>query len=721
MEDVIQIDDQWYVAADSHRADSRTQALKHGDTFAVFDRLGEIGLTGLGEQGLYDLGTRFLSKWELLIDGRRPMLLNSTMKEDNSVLVVEFTTPDIHLGDETLLAKGNLHVYRSLVVQDGTLYEHLSLTNYARDALDLSIEYRYAADYADVFEVRGARRERRGELREPEVGDASVVFAYRGLDGRLRETRLRFEAPVVDIDGKRCLSRLALEPGASRELQAVVTCRSGRSLDAVGSYAQAIQAAEQAIEAGRAQRAEIVTSNEHFNRWINRSVADLEMLTSHTAHGPYPYAGIPWFSTPFGRDGLITALQTLWVQPDLARGVLRFLAAHQASSTDESSESEPGKIVHEMREGEMPALGEVPFRKYYGTVDATPLFVILAGYFYRRTGDRSLIAEIWDNIRRAIAWIDEHGDPDGDGFVEYQRHNDSGLKQQGWKDSDDSVFHDDGSDAVGPVALSEVQGYVYEAKLLAADLAEEMGDAAWAQRQRDDAHGLREKFNRQWWIADMNTFAIALDGEKRPCKVRNSNAGHLLFSGIVERQYAPGLAATLTAPSSFNGWGVRTIAEGEARYNPMSYHNGSIWPHDTAIVAAGLARYGFRKEAAQIMSGLFDATLFMDWSRLPELFCGFPRAPGHAPTLYPVACSPQAWAAGSVFMLLHSCLGVSFSPHKPQIRFDHPVLPGYLQWVSIRNLQIGGGTVDVTLRRHPRDVGLTVDDKRGDIDVVVIA
>ncbi|SFI10086.1 amylo-alpha-1,6-glucosidase [Planctomicrobium piriforme] len=721
MEDVILVNDQWYFSATSPRADARTQVLKQGDTFAVFDRRGEMGKSGLGEQGLYHLGMRHLDQWEILLNGRRPMLLNSTIKEDNSLLVVECTTPDIHDGNEVTLPKGTLHVFRSITVQDSILYEHLRLTNYSRNPLELVIEYSYGADFHDMFEVRGAHRARRGEALPPEIEGKRVTLGYRGLDDVVRRTIIEFDGEVLQLTDRIAKVRVRLKPGQEQTLHATIGCLSGNAQFCVVSYAEAVEGTKTRLRRREQQRARIVTSNEQFNHWIDRSLADLQMLTTETVYGSYPYAGVPWFSTPFGRDGIITALQTLWLDPELSRGALSFLAATQATEKDPKSDAEPGKILHEMREGEMSALGEVPFRRYYGTVDATPLFVVLAGRYFRRTDDLAFIRDIWPNIKQAVNWMNTYGDADGDGFVEYQRCNDRGLVQQGWKDSDDSIFHSDGSPAEGPIALCEVQGYVYEAKLLAAELAEALDERDWAAELRQQAAVLKEYFNEKFWVRSINTFAIALDGRKRPCAVRSSNTGHLLYNGIVDAQHAGAVAETLMSEQSFNGWGIRTIAEGEARYNPMSYHNGSVWPHDTGIAAAGLARYGDQSRALQLVSGLFEASQYLDNARLPELFCGFPRLEGHSPTLYPVACSPQAWAAGAVFMLLQACLGMTFSPTKPQICFDHPRLPETLQWVRISNLRMKQGMVNMTLRRHPRDVGLNIDEKEGDIDIVLIA
>lgn len=719
MEDIVQIDDRWYVLATSARAGDRTRVLKHGETFAVFDRHGDIHPFGAGDQGLYHQGTRFLSHFELRINGQRPLLLHSTVKEDNSLLVVDLTTPDLSDADGPAIRKGTLHLFRGKLLYDGVHYEHLRVVNYGQEAIDVRLELRFASDYADIFEVRGVRRERRGELLPVEHGERGLVLCYRGLDEILRRTRIMLSDVPDGFEDGRLHYAVHLAPRVQRDLYVSVACEYAERASPVLTYDRALVRVEEELAASAAM-GHVHTSNEQFNDWTNRSFADMRMLITRTADGRYPYAGVPWYSTPFGRDGIIAALQMLLLDPGLARGVLAHLASQQADAVEPARDAEPGKILHEARFGEMATLGEVPFGRYYGSVDATPLFVVLAGAYYERTGDRAFIEQIRSPVERALAWMDEYGDTDGDGFVEYARHSANGLVQQGWKDSEDSVFQADGSLARGPIALCEVQGYVYAAKLAGARLLGLFGETRKARALTESATALKAQFIRAFWCEDIGTYALALDGDKAACRVQASNAGHALAMGIASPEHASRIAQLLLSESFHSGWGVRTLAHGERRYNPMSYHNGSIWPHDNALIALGLARYGHKDLALKILTGLFDATIAMDLHRLPELFCGFERLPGQAPTLYPVACSPQAWASGAVFQLLQACLGIGFSAEKPQLRFDHPTMPEYLHRIEFHNVPVGDGRLDLVVRRHAQDVAVSVLHKEGDIEVAVI-
>jgi glycogen debranching enzyme len=562
------------------------------------------------------------------------------------------------------------------------------------------------------------KRDRRGEMLPPVIGADRVQLAYRGLDERVRRTTLDFSPPPTSVQPTRVEFRETLPPHGEKSYFITVRWDPPDAETDTHSYDHAIDAASEYLRLFRARDASIVTSNEQFNDWLNRSGVDLHLMVTHTPHGPYPYAGVPWFSTVFGRDGIITALEFLWVNPELARGVLKFLATNQAHHTDSTQDAEPGKILHETRRGEMAALGEIPFGRYYGSVDATPLFVMLAGAYYERTADAEFARSLWPNIEAALDWIDRCGDADRDGFIEYSRRSPKGLIVQGWKDSVDSVFHADGSLAEGPIALCEVQGYVYAAWLAGAQLARLAGHPEKADSLLARSEQLRVQFEESFWCEDLGTYG--LDGQKQPCRVRTSNPAHCLFTGIVSADRAARVADTLLSDDSFSGWGVRTVANTEARYNPMSYHNGSIWPHDNAILAAGLARYGLTQHLLKVFGGLFDASLFVDLHRMPELFCGFVRRPGEGPTLYPVACAPQSWAAAVVFSLIQSLLGLTIDAPQRRIRFAHSVLPESLQRLSIRNLRVAESAVDLDLQRYPGDVGVELLRREGRVEILVV-
>jgi glycogen debranching enzyme len=718
MEEIIQVQEQFYILATSSRVDEHGRVLKHGDTFAVFDRFGNIQRIGLGEQGLYHEGTRFLSRFELRLEGRRPLLLSSTVKEDNALLTVDLTNPDVQIGGQVILPRDQVHVFLSCFLWHGVCYERIRLRNYSLHSVEVSFELIFEADFADIFEVRGLKRARRGELLPPIVESNRVQLSYRGLDEQVRHTTIEFLPPPRVTHTNRAEFVETLPAKGERSFFVTVCCDPPNRTCELLPFDQALSEAEGQHRGLRHEDTAVRTSNEQCNDWLHRSYADLHLMVTQTPHGYYPYAGVPWFSTVFGRDGILTALELLWINPNLAHGVLQYLAFHQATHTDENQDSEPGKILHETRRGEMAALNEIPFGRYYGSVDSTPLFVVLAGAYYERTANRAFIEQLWPNIEAALGWIDKYGDPDGDGFVEYCKRSPNGLVVQGWKDSVDSVFHANGELAEAPVALCEVQGYVYAAKQAAAKLAKLLGREDRASELVKQAAELQRRFEDIFWCEDLGTYALALDAHKQPCRVRTSNPGHCLFSGIVSPQRALRVAETLLSDESFSGWGVRTVSTNEMRFNPMSYHNGSIWPHDNAIIAAGLARYQLARHAIKLFSGLFDASLFVDLHRLPELFCGFVRRAGEGPTLYPVACAPQSWAAGAVFSLLQSILGLQIDAPKKQIRFVASLLPESLTRVEIRNLRVGDSSVDIALERFSMNVGIELIRREGDIAVI---
>jgi glycogen debranching enzyme len=721
--EVIRVRNEFYIRSSSPRVDVRTRVLKQGDSFAVFDRFGDIEPFGAGELGLYYQDTRFLSRLTLKLGKDRPLLLSSTVREDNAVFAVDATNPDVWRDSEIVVPRGTIHVFRSKILWDRTCHERLRIHNYGRAAVDFVLSIDFDADFADIFELRGMNRERRGRRLEPEIMENGLVLGYEGLDRRLRRTRIVFDPAPTRVSKSVVSCQVHLEPGKEVSYRWAIACEvdGDSQVEIKPCYENITQQAAGGLEHIRAREPQVFTGNEQFNDWLNRSLADLHMMRTETRHGPYPYAGVPWFSTVFGRDGIITALQCSWFDPSIARGVLAYLAANQADGEKPEQDAQPGKILHEFRDDEMATLGEVPFRRYYGSIDATPLFVMLAGAYYKRTGDRAFVESIWSNVQRALEWIDRYGDSDGDGFVEYSRRSKHGLIHQGWKDSHDAIFHSGGTFAEAPIALCEVQSYVYAAKLAAGELAALLGDQAVARELKKQAESLRDRFEETYWCEELSTYALALDGGKRPCRVRTSNAGHCLFAGIATDEHARRVASTLTDETSFSGWGIRTVASSESRYNPMSYHNGSVWPHDNSLIAAGFARYDLKAAAAMVLAGLMDATIFFDLHRLPELFCGFPRRPGESPTLYPVACAPQAWASGALFLSLQACLGLEVSAPERRLVFSKPFLPQFLPKVSIRDLKVGETSVDLLLTRHDEgDVGVNVLRRDGTLEVIVL-
>jgi glycogen debranching enzyme len=722
MADKIRLGEDWYILATSSPPDERRRVLKHNKLFAMFDRFGDIQSIGLHEDGIYHGDTRFLSHQELHINGVRPMFLNSTVRDDNGLLIVELMNPDLYADGREPIQKGLLHIFRAKLLWNNVCYEHLRIGNYGMEPIEATLSMEFGADYVDIFEVRGFKREQRGDILKPVVGESELLLGYRGLDKLVRRTRIACNPEPDALNAERAAFRVSLQPKEESHIYLSIACEPpGEEKPVAIDYFSAYTDANRAVEQRMQDRCRLVTSNAMFNSWLDRSTADLLMLNTDVPEGSYPYAGLPWYSTTFGRDGILTAYEYLWLDPRLAKGVLAFLADNQATTSDPVRDADPGKILHEARLGELAALEEVPFRHYYGTVDATPLFICLAGAYFERTGDIEFIRSIWDNIKRALHWIDHYGDADGDGFVEYARHTEAGLAQQGWKDSHDAIFHEDGPLAKAPIALCEVQGYVYDGKLKAALLAERLGEHELARQLNDAAVTLKARFNEKFWCERIGSYAIALDGSKAQCAVPSSNAGHTLWSGIALPEYAERIATQLLSEEFFSGWGIRTIGASASRYNPMAYHNGSIWPHDNAIIAAGMARYGYTDRVMTVFGALFDASLAMDQHRTPELFCGFPKRPDEGPTLYPVACSPQAWAAACVFYLLQACLGMSFAPDKPEIRFRNPRLPSFIDTVEIRDLEINGSTADLLLQRYPNNVGVNIMRKQGPLEVVVVA
>ena len=714
---VISVTQQYYIAAKSSPADERASVLKYGKMFSVFDHRGDIQTTGLGEQGIFFEGTRHLSELILCLWKVRPLPLSSAVKANNFVFTADLTNLDVSHEDRVAIPRGTLHLQRSKFLWHDVCYEEFAFTNFGPVPLLVPFSLKYDADFDDIFEVRGMHRQKKGKRLEDQIENDAVVLSYEGLDRIVRETRLQCDPVPNRISGTELEFEVHLQPEQKEAFHLSVACDAKAKANSVG-YSSAMISARNERKKASENFPRISSSNSRLSDWIEHSVADVQMMILGNPETNYPYAGVPWFSTVFGRDGIITALQLLWLRPEIAKGVLQYLAATQATEFNSATEAEPGKILHETRGGEMATLGEIPFGRYYGSVDVTPLFIYLAGAYYDRTGDEELLKRVWPNVELALQWIDEYGDMDGDGFVEYARRSSNGLVQQGWKDSNDSIFHADGKLARAPIALCEVQGYVYAAKLAAARLSEALGNKERGAALRVESERLRAKFEEEFWCEEISTYALALDADKKPCQVRTSNAGQCLYTGIARPDKARRVGDTLLNPDSFSGWGIRTVAAGQANYNPLSYHNGSVWPHDNSLIVSGLAKYDCKHQAARVLLGHLDASRWANLRRLPELFCGLERRRGEGPTLYPVACSPQAWASGAVFLMVQACLGASVRGDRNQIVFVRPYLPEGIPQLWIHGLRTGDASVDLFFERRNETVRVEVTHQEGGAEVV---
>jgi len=673
--------------------------LKDANTFLLADALGDIQGH---DDGLFSDDTRMLSRFELAVAGRRPSLLGAAISQDNTLFTAHLTNLPLPALGERSIPKGVIHIERSRFLCGSRLYERLRLTNFSDLDAQVPLKLSFAADFADIFEVQGHVRRQRGEYLPPAVDGRTVRLAYRGRDDLVRATQMEFSRPPVSISSQEAEFLIELQRATVAEVFIEIGTEEG-GVPSSERFDKALQRLSVSMQKRLQEGAAISTSAGLFNEWIDRSRSDLALLTTALPTGPYPYAGIPWFATQFGRDAIITSLQTLWLNPRLAAGVLRFLASTQAQDESAFRDSQPGKVMHEMRRGEMATLGEVPFGQYYGAVDTTPLFVMLAGAYERHTGDRNLNDGIWNNLLAATEWIERRLDHSSTGFLDYARGEQSGLINQAWKDSHDSMFHADGNFPRGPLAVVEVQGYAYAALNAMAELAAVREDLQRSAAWRARAERLCAAIESQFWVPELNFYAIAIDGDGKPCRVHASNAGHLLYCGVPSEERGAIVVKELLSNRFSSGWGIRTLASGEARYNPMSYHNGSIWPHDTSLCAAGISRYGGRAPVVQILSDLFEAANHFAM-RLPELYCGFPRNSGQGPAPYPVACLPQAWSSGAIFMLLQSCLGVHIDGRRKEVHIERPLLPSGTESLSIRDLPVGDADIDLEFRRVGKEV-----------------
>ena len=682
---------------------SKTLAVKEGETFLYCDLEGNLDHGGDYGLGLYTRDTRFLSRFRMTVNGRDPVLLSSS-SERAFMSHVDLTNPDLFEGDSLAVPQQTLNIRRIRAI-DGRMFERIRLKNYNPHAVSITLAFELGADFADIFEVRGMVREERPVPDPPRLEGRGVEFGYLGRDGVRRRTVVTFASEPDEIREEpgglaRATFRLHLGPYQTKLVGLTVDTLFGEAGPSDLEFDVAVHGLRRSYEDWERGSTQVVTDNELFDQLLSRCVRDVRALSTSTPDGTVLAAGIPWYVTLFGRDSLIASHQLLSVNPGLARSTLEVLAAYQGTQDDPWRDEEPGKIMHEVRHGELAGAGDVPHSPYYGSVDSTPWFLILFGSHLRWTGDLEFTRRLLPNAEAALRWIDDFGDLDGDGFVEYRSRSPRGIRNQGWKDSHDSIVHADGRLAEPPIALAEVQAYVHLAKLRMAEVYEALGDDPRAEFLRGQAHELRRRFDEAFWMEDEGFFASALDRDKRQVRTVMSNPGHGLYCDVIEPDRAAQLAKRLLAPDMFSGWGIRTMSKSAVAYNPMSYHNGSVWPHDNALIAAGLKRYGFVRSTSRVATALFDAAIQADYLRLPELFCGFTRRSPNRPVSYPIACSPQAWASGAPFLMLQAMLGLSARAQDGVLTVNHPNLPAWLHTVELRNLRVGGSRLSLVFRRE---------------------
>jgi glycogen debranching enzyme len=695
--------------------------LIEGKTFLATNVAGDIVPAGAPDVGFFHEDTRFLSHLEFKLDGHRSAVLSSST-EKTFVSQIELTTGNITLRDSFDLPENTIHIRREQLLASEILFDRFTFENFNRCAVAFTVELSYSADFVDVFQVRGIARADHGQYYKPLIEDDGVIFSYRGRDNTLRQTVIRMNPAPVEISNGTARWELRLEPLKKTALEITVTPRveDKESRATLYDYEAQLQARRTAFQEFDSASTRFSSSNSVFDELMRNATGDFHALRIPVGDEHVIAAGIPWFATIFGRDSIIAAYQTLSLNPELAKDTLRVLARHQASEVDDWRDAQPGKILHESREGEMTKCAEMPFGPYYGSVDATPLWLVLLSETYNWTCDDALVREMLPHAYRALDWIDQYGDFDGDGFVEYLRRSPRGLVNQGWKDSWDANMHSDGRVANPPIALCEVQGYVYDAKYRMSSLLRTFGNNERADKLRREANELARRFEKSYWVQSRGFYAMALDAEKQPLEVVSSNPGHLLWSRIINRERARTVTQRMMQEDMFSGWGWRTMSQKEQVFNPLSYHRGSVWPHDNSLIAHGMALNEFRDPALKVLGALFQAALeFRD--RLPELFCGLQRRPYDEPVHYPVSCSPQAWASGALFLILSSVLGIRPSAQRKELNIINPQLPEWLSYLHIRNLKIGNSRVGLDFTRQDQRTFCNVVDITGDKLLVNIA
>ena len=673
------------------------QVLKDNQLFLLTDLHGNIPLDHPYGLGLYKEDTRFLSEMNVTINGEAPILLQSAMdQEDRPVTML--TNPHIEKNGEVELWRESIEITRTRYLYNDILYENVQVRNYNPHPLQFSLEFSFQADFADMFIVRGFQNGELGEKLETKKSQESMTFGYMGTDNIKRETVISWEqGKEIRMRNEELLVPFDLNHSEVSEITFIITpVIDGEKPDFVPKTL-AIEESSLEREAWNSKVTEIETDHPLLKKVIQRSLSDMHTLVTDVGHGPFLVAGLPWFGVPFGRDSLIAALQMLPFNSGIAKGTLRTLSQYQGSKKDAWRDEEPGKIMHEIRYGELARTDQIPFTPYYGTVDATPLFVVLAVEYAKWTKDLSFIEEILPNLEKAIKWIEEYGDRDGDGFVEYHQEASKGIANQGWKDSEDSIVHRSGNFAESPIALAEVQGYVYHAMTGMADIYQSLNLPEKSEELKRKSKKLKSEYDTAFWMDEFDYYAIALDHNKQQVGTITSNPGHLLLADLIPQAKLESVVNRLLSKEMFSGYGIRTMAEGEAAYNPMSYHDGSVWPHDNSLILLGLGKQQRQSEAVRIIEGLLQAASHFEYNRLPELFCGYSMEKRDV-VPYPVACSPQAWAAGTALTFIQTMLGIYPELNGRQIKLQPKLLPGMNELV-VKDMSLGDGQLSLKVYR----------------------
>jgi len=706
------------------RSTAHAIVIKDEDIFFLTDTDGIVPLEKGHGFGLYYHDCRYLNGYELRLAGRKPEPLVWT-SELGFMATVGLSNPDMLLEDSRLLHRHSTEIRWSRVIDSNklALFDEIMFNNLTFERISFKVSLTFQSEFEDVFAIRGFEPHSHGKLQPTVWHKDALRFLYEGTDGLYRSLSVRFSRHPLQVSGTRAYFQMELEPKQSKTilLSLAIAESSDRSASLSARRPRLnsadIRSAHRRVSSSfDSDTTRISTDSLMLNRIMDRSMRDLRILKSHNRKVEYFAAGIPWFAALFGRDSIITALQTLAYNPRIAEQTIRLLASYQGQKRDEWREEEPGKILHELRMGEMARNGEIPHTPYYGSIDSTPLFLVLVGQHARWTGDLTIFNELRTNIESALEWISLYGDFNRDGYVEYVGRAEKGLLNQGWKDSGDAIVNRDGSLASSPIALVEVQGYVYQAQMLMADLYERAEEPEQANRLRAEADDLKKRFNRDYWLED-GFYALALQDGGRLADVLSSNAGHALWSGIADADKAALTAENLTGEDMFNGWGIRTLSARELRYNPLGYHLGTVWPHDNSLIAAGMRRYGFDDMAPRVFSGIFEAAMHFDGNRLPELFGGFQRRDYGVPAVYPVTCQPQAWAAGSLPYLMDVLLGLKPEAFEQRLRITRPILPDFVREVDVSGLRVAESRIDLRFRRASSSITVEVLKLEGRLDV----